>query len=201
MEFKWKKRSHRDVNLYFEGYVKENYTDPATGRKKTRYVYHGDYYIFQLETEAWRRFRFGSAFRVLLSAALFILTHILGPLGSVLPWIGIPALISVIPLCLLVTGLFGLLGAKEPKLTIRQYSFGLGQMEDTLWVLLIAWAVSSLGEILYILIRHVFTAREICAAVMGLLAFMTAVWQQCVQSRILAACIHKPESRNTEKTA
>lgn len=194
MEFKWPKRSHRDVDLYFEGYAKEETVDPTTGRKRTQYVYHGDYYIFRRAAEEYRRFRLGSAARVIGAAALFLASHALGPRGSVLPYIGIPALLSLIPLCYTLMGLAALLGTREPKMTIRQYSFGLGRMENALWIALLLWGVAAAGEVVYLLVRGVFTAPELAAAGMQLAALALGIWQQRVQSRLLSDCLHKPEA-------
>lgn len=199
MEFKWLKRSHRDVDLYFEGYAKEEKIDPATGRKRTDYVYHGDYYIFRLEAEEYRRFRLGSAARVIAAAALFAAAHILGPRGSILPYIGVPAVLSLIPLCFVLMGLVTLWGTKEPKMTIRQYSFGLGRMENSLWILWILWAVAAVGEPVYMLVRADFAAPEPASAGLQLAALALALWQQRSQARVLAACIHKPETSDDTK--
>lgn len=196
MEFKRLKRSHRDVNLYFEGYVRQESIDPLSGRKKTNWVYRGDYYIFSLEPDRFRRFRLGSALRVFAAVLLFAAAHILGPQGSILPWVGIPAVLSVIPLCFVCMGLCRLLTVRDVKMTIRQYSFGLGRMENALWGLWLLWGISLLGELVFILSHRAWATPESLSAVMMLAAELLAVLQQRSQSRLLSQCIHKPETKS-----
>ena len=194
MEWKWPKRSHRDVDTYFAGYEKQEHVDPQTGRRKTEYVYHGDYYIFNLADEAWRSFRTGTILRVVFATALFAAAHILGPRGSVLPWIGIPAVLSIIPLCFLWMGLITMLGVKTPRMTIRQYCFGLERLENVLWILLVLWAVAAVGELIYLIAKAIFTGAELLAAGMELAAPGLMILQQKRQSDVLALCVHKPET-------
>ena len=199
MELKWPKRSHRDVDTYFAGYEKKVTTDPGTGRKKKEYIYRGDYYIFSLAEEGFSRFRLGSLLRVLGSTALFAAAHALGPQGSVTTYIGIPALLSIIPLVYLLMGLVVLLRTPKPKMTIRQYCFGLERMENVLWILLVLWAVAGGGELVYLLVKRLFSAGELLAAGMELGALGLMIWQQVCQSAVLASCIHKPESAEQKK--
>lgn len=195
MEGKWWKRSHRDVDLYFDGYEKTEQTDPRTGRRRTRYVYRGDYSVFAVSREAWRSYRFRSAALVTLATALFLAAHLLGPLGTVHLPIGLPALLSVIPLCYLWMGLVVLLAAKEPKLTLREYSFGPERMENVLWILLILWGLAAAGEIVFILIKKAYAPKELLAAALELGAFGLMLLQQRGQKEMLSHCIHKAEPR------
>ena len=199
MEFKWPKRSHRDVDLFFDGYEKERQVDPATGRKRTRYVYRGDYSIFSLTEEQWRLFRIRSALRAAGATAAFAVAHMLGPRGTVLPYIGLPALLSIIPLCYLWMGVVVLLGTGGPKLTVREYSFGLERMENVLWILLALWAVAAGGEVVYLLLRSVYTGAELAAAALELLALGLMVLQQRAQKQVLAACIRRAEPAGNGK--
>ena len=199
MDLKWPKRSHRDVDTYFAGYEKREITNPVTGRKKTEYIYRGDYYIFSTPEEEFRRFRVGSLFRVLAATALFAAAHALGPRGTVTLYIGIPALLSIIPLVYLWMGLVVLLRTPTPKMTIRQYCFGLERMENVLWMLLILWAVAGGGELVFLLIKRLFTAGELLAAGMELAALGLMIRQQLRQTAILSACIHKPEAAEEKK--
>ena len=199
MELKWPKRSHRDVNTYFAGYEKRETTDPVTGRRKTEYIYRGDYYIFDIDDETFRRFRWGSFLRVAAATGRFVAAHLLGPRGTVLPWLGIPALLSVIPLVYLWMGLAALLRTRSPRMTIREFAFGLERMENVLWILWILWAVAAGGEVVYLLIKKLFTAAELLAAGMEAAAFALALWQQVRQSKTLDACVHKPEAAGKNK--
>ena len=199
MELKWPKRSHRDVDTYFAGYEKQETVDPVTGRKKTEYIYRGDYYIFSTAEKEFSRFRLGSLLRVLGATALFAAAHGLGPRGSVTTYIGIPALLSIIPLVYLWMGLVVLLRTPKPKMTMRQYCFGLERMENVLWILLVLWAVAGGGELVYLLVKRIFATEELLSAGMELAALGLMIWQQICQSAVLSSCIHKPETAKQEK--
>ena len=199
MEPKWLRRSHRDVDTYFAGYEREETEDPVSGRRKARYVYHGAYYIFGVPDPSYRRFRLWSAARMAGAVLAFVGAHLLGPRGTVLPYIGLPALFSIIPLVYVLLGAAGLMRAKTPRMTVREYAFGLGRMENALWVLLILWAVAAGGELVYLLIKRLFTAGELCAAGLELLAFALALIQQRRQTALLAACVQRPEGAETKK--
>ena len=193
MEFKWPRRSHRDVDTYFEGYEKQERTDPRTGRKRTEYVYRGDHYLFALPAEEYAAFRRGSALRGFGAAALFLAAHALGPRGSVLPWIGVPALLGLIPLIYFLLGLLVLLGTREPRMTVRQYCFGLERMENSLWVLLALWAVAAGGEVVYLLVKGLFTGPELLSAALQAGALALLFRQQRRQTILLGKCVHRPD--------
>ncbi len=199
------KRSHRDINLYFEGYQKQKSLDPVTGRSRTEYIYAGDYYIFRLEQREYNRFRAESAAAIIGALVLYVVANVLGPQGGATLYVGIPALCAIIPMLYMILGLSGLRSAKTPKMTIREYTFGLGRLKNTTWAVVGLWGLSLLGELVYIIIHRAFQAGELCSALLQAAGVALLVWQMVRQERVLSTCIHKANSRfenmdGTEKT-
>lgn len=189
------KRSHRDVNLYFEGYVKEEKVDPKTGKKKTEYRYAGDYYIFQVEKEKFQEFKVSSAVLTLAATILFIISCALGSEASITVYVGVPELISLIPLCYQIIGLIGLLKNGSPKMTIREYTFGLGHMENSLWAVLLLWAIAIIAHIIIMFIYQYFTLHEFACLALELAATALFYLQWKNQKDMLSKCIHKAKSK------
>ncbi len=194
-EGKFGGRSHRGIKLYFEGYEKQTVTDPDTGRQKTKYVYTGDYYCFQLEKGQFRRYKLESELLTLGGTAAFLTGGLLGSGGSTTVYSGVPAVVSVLPLLYLLMGLWGLVWDGSPKMTIREYVYGLGRMRNSLWAVLLLWAVTFLGHVVYIFLNWNFSALELGCAALELLAVVLLAAQQRVQAAILGACVHEAKSQ------
>lgn len=199
------KRNHRDVNLYFEGYEKQKRLDPVTGQSKTEYVYTGDYYIFRLEQKAYNQFRAMSTALIAGALALYVAANLMGPQGSTTLYVGIPALCVIIPMIYLVLGVCRLWAAKTPKMTIREYTFGLGRLKNTTWAAAGLWGISLLGELVYIVLHRAFQAGELCSALLQAVGVALLIWQTVRQEQVLSTCIHKANSKfenmdGTEKT-
>lgn len=188
------KRSHRDVNLYFEGYQKQTRLDPVTGQRKTEYVYTGDYYIFRLEQRAYDRFRALSSGTILGALALYVLANLLGPQGGATLYVGLPALCAIIPMVYMLLGLGGLWRAKQPKMTIREYTFGLGRLKNSVWAAAGLWGLSLAGELAYVFLHQAFQAAELCSALMQASGVLLLALQLSAQRRVLSACVHRANS-------
>lgn len=189
------RRSHRDVNLYFEGYQRQTRLDPATGRNRTEYVYTGDYYLFGLEQRAYNRFRGLTSGAVLGALALYVLANLLGPQGSTTLYVGVPALCTIIPMIYMLLGLGGLWGAKTPKMTIREYTFGLGRLKNSVWAAALLWGISLVGELVYLVLHRAFQINELGSSLLQLAGISLLVLQMVQQQRVLASCVHKADSR------
>lgn len=186
---------HRDVNVYFEGYDKHVTKDPLTGKKKTEYRYTGDYYFFRLTDEEFKSVKRKSVIQIGLAVSIWVISQLLGAAGNKSLVSGIPALLSIIPLCYVMIGLIGFLRTKEPKMTIREFKFGLGHMLNTLWLAAVLWAVSAIGEIVIVISQRIFTTVEMVTLLLEIISLTVIASQWKLQRQVEAACIHKANSK------
>lgn len=196
-KLKW---SHRDVDLYFEGYEKREQVDPVTGKRRTEYVYTGDHYLFRLEPAQFIRYRIASVALVLGGTAAFLAANLLGPRSGMQKYVGLPALFSLVPLCYLLMGLWELARHGKPRMTIREYVFGMGRMKNTLWGVLLLWGVSLAGQVAYIIVHRDFAPLELGCAGLSLLAVGLLAVEWRLQRRALEACIHEAESKYDKRS-
>jgi hypothetical protein len=189
------KRRHRDVDRYFEGYEKRTRLDPATGRKKTEYVYTGEYFTYDLEEKHWQRFRLLSTVRIAASCALFVLANLMGPQGSATFYVGITALCAIIPLIYLLIGLAGLLGTRSSTMTLREHTYGLARVQHAAWGAAVLWGLSLVGELFYILRYQAFTSLELAATALQLMGLAGLIWQIRAIKQIESKCTNAPQSQ------
>jgi hypothetical protein len=132
---------------------------------------------------------------VLGAAALYVAGNLMGPQGGKALYVGLPALVAMIPMLYLLLGLFGMIGAKTPKMTIREYTFGLGRMKLSAWGAALLWGVSLVGEVGYLLINREFTPLELTATGLQLVGVLLLLGQIRRQERVLSTCVHAANSK------
>ena len=148
-----------------------------------------------MEPEQFRRFKLVSAMLTLGGAAAFVAAGLLGPQGAVKPYMGMPALLSLIPLVYLLLGLWGLIRRGSPKMTIREYAFGLGRMKNTLWGVMTLWGVALAGHGVYMAANRDFSPLELVCCGLEILSLLLLAAQWRAQENVMCTCIHRAESK------
>lgn len=190
--------SHRDIDTYFSGYEKRRSSDPVTGRRKAGYVYTGDYYIFTVEPVRFSQAKLISMLLGLAGIALFTAPNILGA-GGAADYAGILALLAIIPMLYLVTGLITLAKVRRPQMTVREYIFGLKRAASSASGVLVLLGIAFLGELIYVISSGLsaLTLAGLGYLLCNILSLAAFFGLSRTLRRIMSTCIREAESETT----
>ena len=136
---------------YFDGYTRQDVTDPKTGKVRSELVYHGDYYTYQTKNFTGYKILIGAL--MLLSLACVIGIWVL-PSAVSKGWAGIVNLVLIVPLLFLLfcTGHFVF---QKLLLTNRQIHAGYYEMcKWVTWNFMLCVVIFLLNLLFFILNRE-----------------------------------------------
>ena len=137
----------RRGSWFFEGYETVIQTD-AKGREKKILVYRGEWYGLGLDRAGLSRVKAAMAALTLVLTAMFLLLSFRPTTGGMERWVGLPLLLTLIPLIFLWIGMVNFLLAKD-KWEIRTYYAGYRRLGRCILPAAILLAVSTVADVVY----------------------------------------------------